>query len=201
MDYLQLTSKAPFDTMDMALIFGIIAILLVSITSCVYFGVHGKEPMEKVIGISMVLMFLITPLIAGLGYVVFFAPKIRVNGEKIGSAYGITLNDGRGFGENDISFGSYTTENTDNAGKGLRLRRKSSGNSKSTYIKCAYQGTYTITLKNREGNTMKMKITIDNGRRMQVFTANNTNGEPSWKLIKPNNTTTRPLTTSDAADE
>lgn len=190
MDYLQLTNKAPFDTMDMALIFIIVAILLVSITSCVYFGIHGKEPIEKVIGISIILMFIITPLIFGLVYVVFFVPKIRVNGEKISSAYGITLNDGGDSGEDDISFGSYTTENPNNDNKGSRHKKKSFGTSKSTYIKCAYQGTYTITLKNRECNTMKMKITIDNGRRMQVFTADNTDDEPSWELIEPNITTT-----------
>jgi hypothetical protein len=176
--------------MDMAFIFIIVAVLLVSITSCVYFGIHGKEPIEKVFGISLILVIVIIPLIAGLGHFVFFAPKIRVNGEKISSAYGITLNDGGDSGEDDISFGSYTTKNPNNANGGSRHKKKSSGASKSTYIKCAYQGAYTITLKNSEGESMMMKITIDNDRRMQVFTADNTDGEPSWELIEPNVTTT-----------
>jgi hypothetical protein len=136
------------------------------------------------------LMFIIIPLIAVLGHFVFFAPRIRVNGEKISSAYGITLNDEGDSGEDDISFGSYTTKNPNNDNKGLRHKKKSSGTSKSTYIKCAYQGAYTATLKNDEGKSIRMKITIDKGKRMKVFTADNTNGEPSWELIEPNVTTT-----------
>jgi hypothetical protein len=175
--------------MDMALIFVIVAVLLVSITSCVYFGIHGKEPIEKVIGVSLMLMFIIIPLIAVLGHFVFFAPKIRVNGENIDSAYGITLNEGDSEGD-DISFGSYTTKNPDNANGGSSHRKESFKISEPTYIKCAYQGAYTTTLKNDKGKSIRMKITIDKDKRMKVFTADNTNGEPSWELIEPNVTTT-----------
>jgi hypothetical protein len=80
--------------------------------------------------------------------------------------------------------GSYTTDKFDNESE------SSFGIPTAYAIKHASAGTYTATLQRDDGKSIMMKITIDKSKRMKVFTTDNTNGEPSWKLITPKTTAT-----------
>jgi hypothetical protein len=178
MDYIQLVNKLPLNDWNIITIFVSITFILVFLTIVVYYGGRLNRKFFYVLSPLCVLcIYLISANVYGAP--IFNA--YNANEQAISSAYDMTL---KGHGK-IVSLGSYKAEYFDNDPDPDAIPSY-----KADDIKLSYQGTYTATLKNDEGKSIRMKITIDKGKRMKVFTADNTNGEPSWELIEPNVTTT-----------
>jgi hypothetical protein len=177
MDYLQLTHNGRPSDMNIIIILVTAAVILVFVTALVYKKIvhHYVSPV-----LIYEAFFVIILLLPCLAFDVFILPLSDTNASMIGSAYGMTL-DGA---HKNISLGSYTTDKFDNESE------SSFGIPTAYAIKHASAGTYTATLQRDDGKSIMMKITIDKSKRMKVFTTDNTNGEPSWKLITPKTTAT-----------
>ena len=176
MDYIQLVNKLPRNNGNIITIFVSIAFILVFLTIVVYYdGRLNKKFFYVLSPLCVLCIFLISANVSGAP--IFNA--YNANEQAIGSAYDMTL---KGHGK-IVSLGSYKAEYFDNDPDPDVIPSY-----KANDIKLSYKGTYTATLKNDKGKTIRMKITIDKDRRMKVFTADSTNGEPSWKLITPKTT-------------